>query len=392
MDLPTSTILAALLAWASAFAVGVVGTALVRRWAPRLGLVDYPGPRKVHARPTPLGGGLAVWFAVTAVVGVAYALAWLIASGYLPAAVLPAGLQVHVPGFLSRGPLVAAVLAASTMQMILGLIDDWRGLSYLLRLCVEILLVLGLAALGIRVTLFPPFDSPPLTYVVTVLWVVGLTNAFNFLDNMDALSSGTAAICCVFVALVATMIGDLFIGGFALVLCGALMGFLVFNWPPATIFLGDAGSNYVGFLLGVVTVAGTFTTPDYPSVTIFAPLCIMAVPIYDSVSVVTIRLIEGRSPFKPDKSHFSHRLVQLGLSPERAVLTIYLATTATSLSAIVLYFLPPRWAPVVLLQLAAVLGLVAVLETTGIRSLRQNSRNGHEAAQEAAPAESAARN
>ena len=384
--LPT-TIVAALCAWLAAFVLGLLGTAVVRRLAPRLGLVDLPEPRKVHVRPMPLGGGVAVWAAVTLVVALAYLLAWAVAHGLVPPSFVPEELRIHVPGFLSRGPLVAAVIAAGTVQMGLGLVDDWRGLSYVFRLVVEVLLVLLLAWLGVRVTLFPPFDTPVLTYAVTVLWVVGLTNAFNFLDNMDALSSGTAAICCVFIALVAVMIGDLFIAGFVLVLCGAVLGFLVFNWPPATIFLGDAGSNYIGFLLGVVTVAGTFTTADYPTVTIFAPLCIMAVPIYDSISVVCIRLAEGRSPFKPDKSHFSHRLVQLGLSPERAVLTIYLATTATSLSAIVLYFLPPRWAPVVLLQLAAVLGLVAVLETTGVRSLKQNAHNGHQNTTQAAPQE-----
>ena len=368
---------AALTAWAAACALAALGTAVVIRVAPRIGLMDQPAARKVHQEPTPLGGGVAVWLAVTIIVVCVYAVAWTARANAVASGLVPEPLRPHIPGLISRGPLVAAVLAGATLQMILGLVDDWRGLSYLVRLLVEAGLVAALAWLGIRVTLFPPFDAPVFTYTVTILWIVGLTNAFNFLDNMDGLSGGVAALCCMFLALVAFMIGDLFIAGFVLVLGGALSGFLLFNWPPARVFLGDAGANFVGFLLGVVTVAGTFTTPQYPNVTIFAPLCIMAVPIYDSVSVITIRLLEGRSPFKPDKKHFSHRLVTLGMSPPRAVLTIYLATVATSLNAIILYFLPPRWAVVVVLQIAAVLGLVAVLETTGIRAL--NRANGQEA-------------
>lgn len=361
----------ALLVWSVAGALSLLASGLMCRLAPRLGLLDMPDPRKVHREPTPLGGGVAIWLAVCVVVAGAYLGAAATLRGWVPEDVLPEVVRIYAAGLWSRWPLVLAVLSAATVQMALGLADDVRGLSYKLRLGVEVALVLLLASLGIRVTLFPPFNHPVFSYMLTTLWVVGLTNAFNFLDNMDALSAGVATICSLFLASVALLIGDLFIAGFSLVLCGALCGFLWHNWHPAQIFMGDAGSNFIGFLLGVVTVAGTFTTPEYPAVTIFAPVCIMAVPIYDSVSVILIRIAEGRSPFLPDKRHFSHRLVELGLTPVRAVLTIYLATAATALSAIMLYFVPARWAIVVLLQVTAVLGLVAILETTGLKGRRQ---------------------
>ncbi len=359
--------------WVGAAAAGLLLTAVAKRLAPRFGLLDIPDPRKVHTTPTPLGGGVAIWLSVCLVVGGVYAMAAAVQWGVVPEVWFSAEIVKYVPGLLSRAPLVAVVLAAATVQMLLGLIDDWRGLSYVLRLAVETGLVLFLAWCGIRVTLFPPLNHPVLSYAITALWVVGLTNAFNFLDNMDALSGGVAMICSLFLAAVAMMIGDLFISGFSLVVAGALCGFLWHNWPPARIFMGDAGSNFVGFLLGVITVAGTFTTTDLPGVTILAPVCIMAVPIYDSLSVIAIRIAEGRSPFLPDKRHFSHRLVELGLTPVRAVLTIYLATAVTSVSAIMLYFLPLQWAVIALLQVAAILGLVAVLETAGLRARRNHS-------------------
>lgn len=359
--------------WVTTALLSCAATALARRFAPKFGLLDMPDARKVHREPTPLGGGLAIWASVCGVVAVSYLAAAAARSGLIPEELVPDTVEPYIPGFLSRLPLVSAVLGAATVQAFLGLWDDWRGLSYGVRLFVEFALVMLLAWCGIRVTLFPPLNTPVISYLLTAFWIVGLTNAFNFLDNMDALSAGVATICSVFLATVALMIGDLFIAGFSLVLCGALCGFLWHNWPPARIFMGDAGSTFVGFLLGIVTVAGTFTTPDYPAVTILAPLCIMAVPIYDSVTVILIRLSEGRSPFLPDKRHFSHRLVELGLSPVRAVLTIYLATAATALSAIMLYFVPLRWAVVVLLQVLAVLGLVGILETTGLRGRRRTT-------------------
>jgi UDP-GlcNAc:undecaprenyl-phosphate GlcNAc-1-phosphate transferase len=281
----------------------------------------------------------------------------------------PDSVRRHLPGLLSRGPLVALVLGLGAVIMLMGLVDDRRGLSYGLRLIIEVGLVLVLTWNGVRLTLLPPLSHLWVSSAITVLWVVGLTNAFNFLDNMDGLSAGVALISTALFCVLMGLIGNYFIAGMLLALMGALSGFLCFNWSPASIFMGDAGSNYIGFMVGVVTVVSTFTRPGLPEITIAAPLCVLAVPIYDSITVIWIRLRQGRSPFHPDKNHFSHRLVALGLTQKQAVLTVYLVTLATGLGALLLYPLSEMAAGlsagVVLLQVACLLGVVAVLEAAG---------------------------
>jgi UDP-GlcNAc:undecaprenyl-phosphate GlcNAc-1-phosphate transferase len=160
----------------------------------------------------------------------------------------------------------------------------------------------------------------------------------------------------------------LFVAGFLLVLVGALLGFLWHNRPPARIFMGDAGSYFIGFCIGVATLLATYT--GYQSASrhaILAPLCVMAVPFYDMTTVIWIRLRSGRSPFEADKSHFSHRLVELGLSKGQAVLTIYLTTATCGLGALLLHEVSVFGAGVIVLSIVCVLALIGILESTARR-------------------------
>jgi UDP-GlcNAc:undecaprenyl-phosphate GlcNAc-1-phosphate transferase len=335
-------------------------------FAPRLGLVDRPGLHKRHTQVTPLGGGLAIYGAVVLTLALVVATAWLAERFPAAAALLPETARTHAPGVLRQSGLLALVLGAVTVQMAVGLVDDWRprGLSYQFRLLVEVLLVVGLVTQGVSVTLFTAHSW--ITAPVTVVWIVGLTNALNFMDNMDGLCGGVALLASAFFAAIAWVIGDLFVGGCFLVLMGALAGFLRFNWPPARIFMGDAGSNFIGFWMGALTVVGTFHRPEFSHITVFAPLCVLAVPIYDSISVIALRLAQGRSPFHPDRQHLSHRLVELGFRPRNAVLVVYLLSLTTGLSGAMLYFLDGTWAIsaaiCVLLQVVCILGVIAMLE------------------------------
>ena len=172
---------------------------------------------------------------------------------------------------------------------------------------------------------------------MSVIWIVALVNSFNMLDNMDGLSGGVASISSLllaFMLLMATGGGQqqpqLFVAAMLFILVGSLVGFLFHNWPPAKIFMGDAGSYFIGFWIAVATLLATYTgyQGSRPHAVV-APLIVMAVPLYDMLSAIVIRLREGRSPFEADKKHFSHRLVELGLRPSRAVLTIHLATLMT---------------------------------------------------------------
>jgi UDP-GlcNAc:undecaprenyl-phosphate GlcNAc-1-phosphate transferase len=209
---------------------------------------------------------------------------------------------------------------------------------------------------------------------ITVVWLVVVTNAFNFLDNMDGLSAGVATIAGGFFLTAALVNGQWFVAGCLALLVGALVGFLVFNFPwraPATIFMGDGGSLVVGFLLGFLTVRTTYVGgsdatqgPGLGSAWygLFMPLVVLAIPLYDFCSVTLIRLSQGKSPFVGDLQHFSHRLVRRGLSRKAAVIVIYGFTAVTAIGGVSLARLEGWQAALVGVQTALVLTVLAIEE------------------------------
>jgi UDP-GlcNAc:undecaprenyl-phosphate GlcNAc-1-phosphate transferase len=280
-------------------AISLLLTALLLRWAPRLGLVDLPGARKVHSRPVPRGGGLAIYAAVAL-------------SAYL-LHILDARSLTCGPKFLAEQTLC---LGLGGVIVLLGLIDDLRPLPWQLRLGVQTAAAVVVVASWLQAQGW-------LLQAAAVVWIVGLVNAFNMLDNMDALSAGVAWFAAAGFAAYASrnaaaVCGDLDI--LFVLLMGATTGFLWFNRPPARIFMGDAGSTFLGFYLGVLSLI--FVRRGGPG-SWAVPLCVLAVPWYDLITVVTLRLWQGHSPFHADKQHLSHRLVALGLSSPDALLSIY---------------------------------------------------------------------
>lgn len=362
----------------SGWLVSGLVTALVRRWAPRWGLIDRPNARKVHVTPTPLGGGIGVWCGVVVPLAAAEIAATLLQRMATPPVWLPPELSAHLGGLLFRSRELWSVLAAGTLISALGLYDDVRNAGWRPKLLVQVIVACGLVAGGVQATVFT--KMPWVGWTLTVIWIVVLTNAFNFLDNMDGLSGGIALIASALFAIImltGTSEPRWFVAAFLLVLAGSLAGFLMHNWPPARIFMGDTGSCLIGLLLACATVVGTFY--DYgkssPHV-ILAPLCVLAVPLYDFCSVVLIRLVQGRSPFHADKCHFSHRLVEMGLSRAHAVLTIHLITLTTGLGGLLLYQVD-GWPGALLVMglVACVLAVIAILETAG-RGLRNTDDPG----------------
>jgi UDP-GlcNAc:undecaprenyl-phosphate/decaprenyl-phosphate GlcNAc-1-phosphate transferase len=349
--------------------VGLVAAAFVLSWllcgavrvlAPRIGLVDKPGGRKAHKAPTPLGGGVAIWLTTAIIIALgAFVAFW-------EPAWLPKGLLEHTGGLKSRGRELAVILGLGSVIMLMGLADDRFALGWKPRLAVQFALATILVLSGVRITLFFTGWGAYLMGVVTVFWIVGLTNAFNFLDNMDGLAASVGLIAALLFAGAQVAVGSLFVPAVLLVLVGALGGFLVHNRPPARLFMGDAGSNFLGFTLGALTVAGKFTGEGYSPFSVLTPLLVMAVPIYDMASVIWIRLREGRSPFQADRRHFSHRLVDRGLSPGRAVATIDLVTLASGLGALLLHdaSVGPIAASIVVAQTLCLLGVVVALEVS----------------------------
>jgi len=343
----------------------------VKRHALRLGLIDMPNERKVHTSPIPRGGGLGIWLGVLSVFTLG-TLALALAS-YSPTMVpesIPENVRQMVPGLWSKLSSIWLLLAGGSVVAILGLMDDRYGLDWRVRIAVEFAVAAAIVY-GLKLQLTAYIDLPWLTPILSVIWIVMLINSFNMLDNMDALSAGVAAIIAGMLALMlltttepAQREPQLFVGVMALALLGGLLGFLKHNWPPASIFMGDSGSYFVGYWIAVTTLLSTYSgSSGQAPHAVFAPLCLLAIPIYDTLSVIAIRLREGRSPFQADKKHFSHRLVELGMTKRQAVGTIYLATLTCSLGALLL----PRtdWigAGLVLLIVLAMLGLIALLES-----------------------------
>jgi UDP-GlcNAc:undecaprenyl-phosphate GlcNAc-1-phosphate transferase len=354
-----------------AFLVSVFAVGWVARHAQRLGLLDRPNARKVHAKPIPLGGGLGIWAGLVAVFAVGTLATWMLSSNPVWMRwLLPENISMFVPGLVSRIGSIWLLIAGGSILMVLGLLDDRFGLGWKLRLLVEFG-VASAVVYGQHLQLTAYINAPWLTSGLSVFWIVMLINAFNMLDNMDALSGGVASIICAMLSVMLlstpeSTVGQpqLFVAAMMLTLLGGLLGFLRHNWPPAKIFMGDAGSYLVGYWIAVGTLLSTY--PGAKGATphaVLAPLCLLAIPLYDMASVIWIRLREGRSPFQADKKHFSHRLVELGMSKVQAVATIYLATLTCSLGALILPRTDLIGAGIVLAIVFAMLVLIAVLES-----------------------------
>jgi UDP-GlcNAc:undecaprenyl-phosphate GlcNAc-1-phosphate transferase len=356
-----------LLAVFGSFGLSLILTALVRVWARQVGFVDRPGGHKQHDRPVALGGGIALFLSILAPIVAATVLAYLVQAN--PPWWVPAAVHEHLPGIASKLRSVLGIAGGALVLHVMGLVDDRRPLGAGIKFAAQFAVAIFVAGpLGIRAVEALPAAA---SIGLTVLWIVVITNAFNFLDNMDGLSAGVAALAAAIFGLSATNAGQLFVPVTAFVIAGGALGFLCFNFSPATIFMGDAGSLVLGYLLSVVTILTTFYDPslDFTPLGVFVPMLVLAVPLYDVLSVVFRRVRAGKSPFRGDRGHFSHRLVRRGMSPRGAVLTIYLATAATGLPAIVLPKLKD-WtdASLLFVQCACVVAMIAILEGAGERA------------------------
>ena len=362
-------------------ALSVPLTEILIRAGRRLGQVDQPGSagHKQHQQSVPTSGGIAIFLAVSVPLTAMLIAVWVRPpdgwSGWL-AAVGP-----HVDGLRRQTPMLLAVLAGMTVLHVLGLIDDRRNLGPFVKLGIQLIvaaILVGLFEMRVLQLLdqFGPLGWTA-SVVLSILWILTITNAMNLLDNMDGLAGGVGAIIAA-LYLAATLINSQwFVAALAALLLGALIGFLAFNFPPARVFMGDAGSLVVGLLLAVLSIRTTYVYMDpglataiptdtdgshAPWYGLLMPLIVMAVPLYDLTSVTLIRMMQGRSPFVGDQQHFSHRLVDRGMSRRTAVIVIWLCTVATGLGGVILA--PVEGWQVALIggQTAAVIAVLVLLE------------------------------
>jgi len=279
---------------------------------------------------------------------------------------LGTAVTVHLAGFVDKMPELAVVIICMFVLFALGLWDDLRQLKPAAKLLVQFIVAFAAAVFAhIRIEFF--IDSIIVTSILSALWIVLIINAFNFLDNMDGLSAGIAVIVCSNLLVAAAISGQVFLSAMAIVFIGVLLGFLLFNFPPARIFMGDAGSLVVGFMVALLSLRTTYyhqaqSGQWYP---VLLPIVVMAVPLYDFVSVTLLRLKQGKSPFVGDTQHFSHRLKRRGLTETQTVLTLYLATIGTGLGATFLYQVNLPGSLLIGAQTVIILLIIAIFESTG---------------------------
>ena len=326
-------------AFAGALATALIALPFWRKWCLRTGLVDDPGHRKIHEAPVPLAGGLTVMTAMLAPALLGLLALWWQhsnANAGLPAA--ESGAHAHVTlwdsttafllsyGLSRRGLELAAIFLGAFGMLLVGWLDDKRELRPAAKFAGQLLVAALVAAAGARITLFVP--SRVFHYAITILWILTVINAFNFMDNMNGLCAGLGVIGALYFAAISAGDGQYLVALIALLVGGALLGFLPYNFPRARAFLGDAGSHLVGYLLAVLAILPHFYTRQHPRVfAVFSPLLILAVPLGDLVWVVVFRWRRGKPFYIGDTNHLSHRLVRLGLTRTQAVLVIWLIAT-----------------------------------------------------------------
>lgn len=314
---------------ASALVLAIGGTPVMRQVALRLGVIDNPAARKIHSSPVPLLGGAAIY------------IAFIIALIFF-------GDRRYINE-------VVGIFVGATLMSLMGVVDDRWGLGSYVKLAGQLVAAGVLVYSGVQIRLFYSW----LDIAVTVAWVVGITNAFNLLDNMDGLSGGIAMIAAVFFTLLAAMGHQYLVGVLAAALAGACAGFLVYNWNPAHVFMGDTGSLFLGFLLAAVGIKLRFPS-NSETITWMIPVLVLALPIFDTTLVFISRLRRGKNPLTtPGKDHVSHRLAVLTGSRREAVLICYLIAGAVGLSAVFVAEANPTEARMVggAILLAALYGL-----------------------------------
>ena len=353
------------------FLVALGLTEVVRRLALRWGIVDHPGERKIHARPIPLMGGVAivVTFYGFIVIHIAamllmerFSLGWLEENLRVS---LGEGHKLKLVGIFTGGLLIFS----------LGIWDDIHALRPWAKLAGEVVAATILVVCGITIKLFigeiagiPAPVVSILSGFVTVLWIVFMTNSLNLLDNMDGLCGGVSVIAAFsfFLAVQTYQQEQEFVRLLLMVFAGAMGGFLYHNLNPARIFMGDAGALFSGFMLATVAVVGTFHTGASSSrVAVTAPLLALSVPLFDTISVMVIRWRNGQSIMLGDKRHFSHRLVDLGMSPRQAVEFIFLCGALVGLGGALLPITTLTGTYIILAQTAGVFLLIVLLMNAG---------------------------
>lgn len=314
----TKEIIFLILTFVVAFAFSFAATPIVFRLAYKIGAIDVPKDgRRVHDKPIPRLGGLAIVF----------------------------GFIVSICCFANFSKELIAMLAGSFLIVAMGVVDDCKDLAAKKKFLIQIIAALIVVIGGdIRITVFTNpnvFSSNPylvlpwwLSITASVLWIVFITNAVNFIDGLDGLAAGVSAIMSVSLVFIALRVQEYSTAIIGLALMGACFGFLPFNFNPAKIFMGDTGSTFLGFVLATLSIQGVFKS--YAIITFAVPLLILGLPLFDAVFAMVRRIYKGQSPMKADRGHLHHRLIDMGFSQKQTVFILYSISGVLGITAVVL--------------------------------------------------------
>jgi len=287
-----------LVAFFFALLLAYLFTPLFREIAVKFKILDHPVPNlKVHTKPIPYLGGLAIWLAfILTLLGVRF--------------------FTHFPTGTLRN--LRGIFYGGTLIMVLGLIDDIWKLDYRVKFFGQFIASIILVLYNIRIEFIPNLSF---SIFLTIFWVVGITNAINIIDIMDGLAAGVAVIVGLAFSFIALPTEKIYVNFAALTLAGSCLGFLKYNWQPARIFMGDSGSLFIGFILAAISLGESYTTIN--NIGLFAPLLVLGIPIYDTLLVIFFRLLKGKSIFAGSRDHFAFRLEAMGYERKKVILINY---------------------------------------------------------------------
>jgi UDP-GlcNAc:undecaprenyl-phosphate GlcNAc-1-phosphate transferase len=331
------------------FLLAVVLTLVIRRIAAKLKILDHPEERKIHQAPIPLLGGLAIYMSYVVTIFLNFS--------------------------FSQG--LKGVILGGTVILIVGLIDDVRELPATWKLIAQILAAGILMLYGVRLSFLPNnWWGIGGEVLLTLLWIVGITNAVNFFDGMDGLAAGSVAICSSSFFIVGMLTDQPYLAYLTITLAGSCLAFLIFNFKPASIFLGDAGSTFLGFTVAGIAVMGGWAQ-DNPKVALSLPLLILSVFIFDMLYISISRIYRGRVKNLREwieytgKDHLHHRLVALGLSEPQAVLFIYLIAACLGITGIILRASGDLVIFLEILHGIIIFAIIVILMRTGRKSTKE---------------------
>ena len=318
--------------------VSLIITPIIIKISYRLGIVDKPNYRKIHKQPISVLGGTVILFSF--LIGI-----WL-------------GHPIETE--------VKPLIIGAVIIYLVGLIDDIYDLKPLVKLAGQIVAALVVVFYGVTIDFIslpigPTIHFGILSVPITVIWIIAITNAINLIDGLDGLASGVSAIALLTIGFIAILQGNIFIIMICSVLFGTLLGFLVFNFHPAKIFLGDSGALLIGFIVGFLSLLGF---KNITFVSLFFPIVILAVPFIDTLFAMIRRVKKGQHIMQADKSHLHHKLLQLGYSHRQTVMLIYSIALMFSLSSIILYLSQP-WG-VLMMLILIVITIELIVEFTGL--------------------------